>query len=121
MRLAFPISYTLHVAVPTRFKAFDVVSQGGADLKDFSEFHIFLNSYGLFYDEEILKKHGKEIKMFSYYLPVKITLTIKRFLFFEVTVSDLIWAFCPTPKWAHYPALINEVYLHSPEITNCFN
>ena len=25
----------------------------------------------MFYDEEILKKHGKEIKMFTYYLPVK--------------------------------------------------
>ena len=56
MTSAFSISYTLQLAVPTRFKAFDIVSQGGADLKDFSEANIFLNSYGLFYDEEILKK-----------------------------------------------------------------
>ena len=56
MTLTFSISYTLQLVVPTKFKAFDIVSQGGADLKDCSEFNIFLNSYGLFYDEEILKK-----------------------------------------------------------------
>ena len=72
----------IHLAVPTRFKAFDIVSQGGADLKDCSEVHIFLNSYGLFYDKEILKKHGKEIKMFTYYLPVKITSTLKKFFLY---------------------------------------
>ena len=76
------ISYTLHLAVPTRFKSFDIVSQGGADLKDCLEFNIFLNSYVLFYDGEILKKHGKEIKMFTYCLPVKLTSTLKRLLFF---------------------------------------
>ena len=36
--VCFSITYTLHHAVPTRFKAFDIVSQGGADLKDRSEF-----------------------------------------------------------------------------------
>ena len=53
MTLAFSISYTLHLTVPTRIKAFDIVSLGGADLKDCSEFNVFLNSYVLFYDEEI--------------------------------------------------------------------
>ena len=56
MMLAFSISYTLHLAVPTRFIAFDIVSQGGADVKDCSEFKVFLNNYGLFYDEENSKK-----------------------------------------------------------------
>ena len=59
MTLAFSISYTLHLSVPTRFQAFDIVSQGGANLTDCPEFNIFLNGYGLFYDEEILKKRRK--------------------------------------------------------------
>ena len=71
MTLAFSISYTLHLAVPIRCKAFDIVYQGDD---------------GLLYDEDILKKHGKEIKMFT--LPVKITSTLKRLLFFKVAVSD---------------------------------
>ena len=55
MTLTFTITYTLQLSVPTRFKAFDIVSQGGVDLKDCSGFHVFLNSYGLFYDVEISK------------------------------------------------------------------
>ena len=103
MTLAFSIRYTLHHAVPTRFKVFDIVAQGGADLKDCSEFNIFLNSYGLFYDEEILKKkHGKEIKMSTYCLPVKITSTLKRLSFFKVTVGELMGVL-PHPQMGVLP------------------
>ena len=55
MRMGQNAQNTLHLAVPTRFKAFDTVTQGGADLKDCSEFNVLLNSDGLFYDEEISK------------------------------------------------------------------
>ena len=57
--------------------------------------------------------------MFTYYLAVRNTSVLKRFSFFKVTISDLVWEFCLTPNWAYYPALVNEVYLHSSEITNC--
>ena len=81
--VGFSISYTLHLAVPTRFKAFDIVSQGGADLKDFSEFNIFLNSLRAVYGEEMWKKHVNEIKIFTYCLPVKITyFKVKTFIIF---------------------------------------
>ena len=36
----------------------------------------------------------------------------------KVTISDLWWAFCPTPKWAYYPALVNGLFtfpcIHDP-------
>ena len=45
--------------------------------------------------------------MFTYYWPVKIASTLNFIFIFTVTVSDLMWAFCPTPNGPYYPALVN--------------
>ena len=57
----------------------------GAGLKDCSGFNIFLNSYGLFHDEGILKKHGKKCPPAACQLKL-----LKRFnihYFFRVTAT----------------------------------
>ena len=58
------------------------VAQTVRGLKDCSEFNIFLNSYGLFYDAEILKKAWKGNKNVHLLFASKNYFNVKTFIIF---------------------------------------